>query len=98
MGHLLVTICSRKASTDSCPRSPAQTNLLAFVEKITSIVNTEEVIDVVFLRFSNAFDKVPQEKLKVKLDAHGVSSKVYRWLTTGCQRGNSKSYCVARQR
>ena len=35
------------------------TNILVFLDKITEWVDQGEVVDVVFLDFAKAFDKVP---------------------------------------
>ena len=47
-------------------------------------------MDIVFLDFAEAFDKVPKERLLAKLAAHGVEGKVLqwvrRWLTDRKQR------------
>ena len=37
-------------------------------------------MDIVFLDFAKAFDKVPKERLLVKLAAQGVSGKVLQWV------------------
>jgi len=34
-----------------------------------------EPVDVIYLDFKNAFDKVPHQQLHIKLRAHGVGGK-----------------------
>ena len=42
------------------------TNILVFLDKITEWVDQGEVVDVVFLDFAKAFDKVPHQRYTVK--------------------------------
>jgi len=39
------------------------TNILVFLDKITEWVDQGEVVDVVFLDFAKAFDKMPHQRL-----------------------------------
>ena len=68
------------------------TNLLEFLEDITREVDRGENVDVVYLDFAKAFDKVPTARLLKKLKAHGVEGNVARWikawLTNRSQRVN----------
>jgi hypothetical protein len=56
------------------------TNLLEFLEKVTSVVDSWGSMNVVFLEFMKAFDKVPHRRLLVKLRAYGVNGRVLRWI------------------
>ena len=55
------------------------TNLLEFLDKITSEVDNGNPVDVVYLDFSKAFDTVPIRRLVGKLRAHRVVGNVLRW-------------------
>lgn len=57
-----------------------QTNLLEFMDKITEYVDNGEPVDIVYLDFSKAFDKISHSKLLIKLEAHGISGKVAGWI------------------
>jgi hypothetical protein len=57
------------------------TNLLAAREKWVSMVDAGKSLDVVFIDFSRAFDKVPHQHLIWKLRKLGISGKVLNWLT-----------------
>jgi len=48
------------------------TNLLEFMEEVTRLVDEGVPVDVIYLDFAKAFDKVPKERLLEKLRAHGV--------------------------
>ena len=56
------------------------TNLLEFLEKVTLAADEGMAMDVVFLDFAKAFDKVPRERLLKKLHAHGVRGKLLSWV------------------
>ena len=56
------------------------TNLLHFLEILTEAVDTGLAVDVVFLDFSKAFDKVPHSKLMSQLEGHGITGKIQQWI------------------
>ena len=64
---------------DFCQRS-CQTNLLLYLELLTSCIDKGLDIDVLYLDFAKVFDKVPHKRLLKKVQAHGVSGKVYSWI------------------
>jgi len=55
------------------------TNLLQFLDKVTSSVDAGHV-DIVFLDLAKAFDKVPHNRLLFKLRNHGIDGKVLNWI------------------
>ena len=56
-------------------------NLLYFLEKVTASVDSGIPVDVVYLDFAKAFDKVPVERLLKKVRAHGIRGKLYNWIS-----------------
>ena len=56
------------------------TNLLCFLEEIKKWVNDGLPVDVVYLDFQKAFDKVPHERSLLKLKAHGIGNDVINWI------------------
>jgi len=56
------------------------TNLLHFLEILTKAADDGVSVDVVFLDFSKAFDKVPHRKLISKLEGLGVKGKILQWI------------------
>ena len=76
------------------------TNLLEYFEKITELVDNGNCVDILYLDFAKAFDKISHLKLSVLLEAHGISGKIKgwidEWLSNRWQRvvlnGNSSSW------
>ena len=62
------------------PGKSCATNLLEFLEFVTRVVDEGKNMDIVFLDFAKAFDKVPKERLLVKLTAQGVGGRVKHWV------------------
>ena len=56
------------------------TNLLEFSEKVASLLDEGNPVDLIYLDFQKAFDKVPHERLLVKLQAHKIGGKVSDWI------------------
>lgn len=56
------------------------TNLLEIFEEINSRTDRESV-DVVYLDFQKAFDKVPHGRLLRKMRAHGVTGQILAWIS-----------------
>ena len=52
------------------------TNLLCFFEEITKWVDDGSPVDDVYLDFQKAFDKVPLQRLLLKLKARGIGNDV----------------------
>ncbi|KAF2366666.1 Reverse transcriptase domain [Trinorchestia longiramus] len=66
------------------------TNLLDFFREVNRIHDRTEAVDLVYLDFQKAFDKVPYERLVAKVEAHGIrgnySQWIRNWLTGRTQR------------
>ena len=50
------------------------------MEEITKLVDDGSPVDVVYLDFQKAFEKVPHQRLLVKLKAHGIGNDVINWI------------------
>ncbi|CAM5094356.1 unnamed protein product [Natator depressus] len=57
-----------------------QTNLIAFFDIVTSLVAGGEMVDVVYLDFSKAFDTVPHDRLINKLGKCNLDGATIRWV------------------
>ena len=62
------------------PHRSTVTNLLEFLEVITKLIDAGHDVDIVFLDFSKAFDKVPHSRLMSKVRAHGITDAVADWI------------------
>ena len=56
------------------------TQLLEFMEEATQALDRGEDVDVIYLDFAKAFDKVPHKRLLRKLSGYGIKGKVYNWI------------------
>ena len=56
------------------------TNLLCFLEEITKWVDEGPAVDVIYLDFQKAFDKVPHQRLILKLKSHGMGNSIVNWI------------------
>jgi hypothetical protein len=63
------------ANSRSC-----QTNLIEFMDFVTRSVDSGEAVDVVYLDFSKAFDKISHLKLIQKLRSHGICGNILNWI------------------
>ncbi|KAF7239500.1 RNA-directed DNA polymerase from mobile element jockey [Varanus komodoensis] len=57
-----------------------QTNLAEFYGKVSRWLDGEDALDVVYLDFSKAFDKVPHDILVEKLRSFGIHQSTVRWI------------------
>ena len=55
------------------------TKLLEFMEEVTETIDRGEEVDVIYLDFAKAFDKVPHKRLLSKLRGYGIKGKIYDW-------------------
>ena len=56
------------------------TQLLEFMEDITSAIDQGHELDVKYLDFCSVFDKVSYKKLLVKIKRYGIKGNVLRWI------------------
>lgn len=57
-----------------------ETQLLITYHEIAKLVNAGKQVDLVFLDFSKAFDRVPHKRLLSKIKALGIDDKVSEWI------------------
>ena len=51
-----------------------------FLEEIIKWEDDGSPVDVVYLEFQKAFDKVPHQRLLLKLKVHGIGNDVINWI------------------
>ena len=56
------------------------TNLLEFYHKLFNYHDNTKAIDVIYLDFQKAFDKVPHDKLMIKVKALGIKGNIGNWI------------------
>jgi alkylation response protein AidB-like acyl-CoA dehydrogenase len=59
---------------------------------VTAALDRSEPADVIYLDFAKVFDTVPHERLKKKLNAHGIAGGLLRWIVAWL--GNRKQRVV----
>ena len=60
--------------------SSCLTIILEFFEAVSDWVDEGKVVDIVYLDFKKAFDKVPHRRLFAKVRACGVAGQVDNWI------------------
>ena len=56
------------------------TNLLEYLEELSSLVDKGHAVDIVYLDFSKAFDKVPHQRLLLKCQGLGIRGNLLAWI------------------
>ena len=51
-----------------------------FFEEITKWVDDGSPVDVIYLNIQKAFDKVPHQRLIIKLKSHGIGNSIINWI------------------
>ena len=92
MDHLLSNSIIQGSQHGFMPSRSCVTNLLEFLEHVTSVVDSGSSVDIIYYDFSKAFDKVPHIRLINKLKSVGISGYllnwISNWLTNRKQRTN----------
>ena len=61
-------------------RKSCLTNLLHCMEEVTSSLDDGNSIDILYLDFAKAFDKVQHQRLLAKLHALNITGEIYGWI------------------
>ena len=56
------------------------TNMLCFLEDVTKWVDEGSPVDIIYLDLKNACDKVPHQRLLLKLKADGIENGMINWI------------------
>ena len=49
-------------------------------EEITKCIDEGSQVDIIYLDFQKAFDKVPHQRLLLKLKAHVIGDGIINWI------------------
>ena len=55
-------------------------SVVFFFEEITKWVDEGSPVDVIYLDFQKGFDKVPHQRLILKLKSHGMGNSIIKWI------------------
>ena len=53
---------------------------IMFLEEITKWIDEGSSVDIIYLDFQKAFDKVPHQRLLLKLKAHSIVDDIINWI------------------
>ena len=56
------------------------TNLLEYLEELTKLMDDGKAVDIVYLDFAKAFDKVPIRRLLAKCAGLGIGGDLLAWI------------------
>ena len=56
------------------------TQLLEVMNSFTQLIEDKNDIDVIYLDFCKAFDKVPHKRLLSKLESYGITGNLLKWI------------------
>ncbi len=54
--------------------------VLVFLEKVTDYIEQGLTVDIIFLGFQKAFDKVSHARVIAKVKAHGIDGHIWKWI------------------
>ena len=80
MAHLDLHKLLRQSQHGFLEHRSTITNLLEYLDIVTELLDSGANVDMFYLNFEKAFDKVPHKRLLAKMRAHGISGFITRWV------------------
>lgn len=80
LDFLLCNKLLRASQHGFLPKKSCLSNLLEFLETITKVMDEGDPVDVLYLDFSKAFDKVPHKRLVQKLGSMNIKGNILNWI------------------
>jgi len=80
MNHLEMNALLNNSQHGFMKNRSCATNLLEFLEKASTVVDSGKGFDIIYLDFAKAFDKVPRTRLLRKVKAHGIRGPILAWI------------------
>ena len=71
----------RRSQHGFLPSRSCCSALLSFLEDVSSSIDDNFFVDVIYLDFSKAFDSIPHRRLLLKLQSFGFGGDLLNWLT-----------------
>ena len=59
-----------------------ESQLLDVLEEWTKELDNKGSVDCIYLDYSKAFDSVPHKRLQIKLEAHGITGNLLKWIVS----------------
>jgi hypothetical protein len=75
------------------PGKSCASNLVEFMDFVTDAVDKGKSVDIFYLDFSKAFDKVPHKRLVEKMKAKGIEDGAVRWIESWLS-GRTQRVCI----
>jgi hypothetical protein len=80
MNHLLENKLIGESQHGFMPGKSCAMNLVELMDFVTEAVDKRKSVDIFYLDFSKAFDKVPHQRLLKKMEAKGVEIGAVKWI------------------
>ena len=90
MAHLIVNKLINPSQHGFMPKRSTTTNLVAYLDYVTGHLDTGCPVDVLYLDFAKAFDKVPHKRLIQKLKCYKINNKVIAWIKSWLSDRNQR--------
>jgi len=80
MDHLVINSLILSTQHGFMKNRSTLTNLLEYLNILTKLVDDGHCIDMIYLDFAKAFDKVPTQRLLAKMKSNGIKGKTLQWV------------------
>jgi hypothetical protein len=93
LSHLMENNLIGDSQHGFMPGKSCASNLVEFMDFVTDAVDKGKSVDIFYLDFSKAFDKVPHKRLVEKMKAKGIEDGVVRWIESWLS-GRTQRVCI----
>ena len=81
VNHLALNKLIRESQHGFRTNRSCLSNLLEYLNILTKLLDEGKNIDMIYLDFAKAFDKVPAQRLLKKIRGHGIEKKSLKWIS-----------------
>ena len=78
--HLITNNLLNNSQHGFLPKRSTTTNLVDYIDFVSKELDNGLPVDVLYLDFAKAFDKVPHKRLLQKLKWYKVNEKLIKWV------------------